>query len=446
MKKTVLVLTGLFFNKEGNQSMLETLLGFCDEFEVDFVSVADRKSDFYYSKEDVETLLKGVRIFAPKMICLSLMRILRGFSRKMLTFLSIGYGTRALKETSTIIVNSSFSLVSKIAFLAREHYLYCFSKRLIKCKHKKYDIVIAYEINAIRPALRVKERLLPSTTVVGKFQGTVLGSLPESEQNRANRLFWADTKALSFAYKLDGCIMTNDGTRGKQVLQKYGVQVNRILFVPNGVSSLCEEKQKEVRESKRLFSYPIQLFTLSRLVYWKRVDLGPKIISALVNKFNNKNFRLTIFGAGSTEDVRRIREIIKEYNVSDYVDYRGPIPYEETPEIFAGYDILLSLYIMNNITNPLLEAVFYGIPVMTIYKVDLAKLIGERVRGCILLKDSENEKELIQQAAEQLNNTDIGRLQEMYSYMENGSTNIGTWDQRMSKELEFIRNLKRCHE
>jgi len=442
MKRTVLILTGLFFNKEGNQSMLETCRGLCDEWNVDLVTVADRKSDFYYSRSDVETLLKGVNILAPKMIGLSIMRILRDFSRKVLTFLSMRCGREVSKETSKLVVNSSFSLASKFAFLARERYLYSFSRRLIKRKHKNYDIIIAYEINGVRPALRVKERVLPFATVVGKFQGTVLGSMLDRTQQKANHLFWADTRALSSANKLDGCIMTNDGTRGKEVLQKYGVRGNRILFVPNGVSKLCKDKQKEVRESKHLLSYPINLFTLSRLIYWKRVDLGPKIISKLVNKFNNKSFRLTIFGAGNTEHVRRIRATIKEYNVSDYVDYRGPVPYDKTPEIFANYDILLSLYIMNNITNPLLEAVFYGIPVMTIYKPDLAELIGERVQGCILLKDSEREEELIDQAAEKLNNIDIGKLQEMYNSMKNRSTNIGTWDERMSKELEFITDLK----
>lgn len=444
MKKRMLILTGLFFNKEGNQSLLESVRGFSKEFEIDLVTVADLHDHFFYRREEIKSSLPTISIFAPKMPFTFLIKTLRNYFRRLRIEKSEDNKNEDLDNMRSLLVNANVNFGSRIMFTLREYHIYFAARKLMMRKKSTFDTVVAYEINAIRPALKLKEKLLPNAKVIGKFQGTVLGSVIDNEKRvNENQVFWADTRALSSAYKLDGCLMTNDGTRGKEVLQNYGVRSDRILFFPNGVSKLCKDKQKEVRESKRLLSYPINLFTLSRLIYWKRVDLGPKIISMLVNKFDNKNFHLTIFGAGNTEDVRRMRATIKEYNVSDYVDYSGPVPYEKTTEIFASYDILLSLYIMNNITNPLLEAVFYGIPVMTIYKADLAELIGERVKGCIMLKDSENEKELIQQAAEQLNNTDIGRLQEMYSFMENGSTNIGTWDQRMSKELDFIRNLKR---
>jgi len=54
------------------------------------------------------------------------------------------------------------------------------------------------------------------TITFGKFQGTVLGSVMEDiGKNDYEHEYWMDYQAMVQVSNLDGCIMTNNGTRGK---------------------------------------------------------------------------------------------------------------------------------------------------------------------------------------------------------------------------------------
>lgn len=440
MKQSMLILTGLFFNRTGNQSLYETVRHYSKSFNVTIISSAILPDNSYLSIEEARQLLPGVRIT----LCSGILSRLLSLLKRFVQSLRLSMKSKIEAAEPDHISNGSEGLLSRVAFAVRVSMLVGRGKKHIAKFADDISFLCAYEIVGLEAAQNLKQNLKAAPTVFGKFQGTVLGSVvDELPSPSIDSRFSIDIRALSAAKFIEGCIMTNDGTRGKEVLEKLGVDSGRILFIANGVSNVCQESHEYVQENKVSFSYPIRLFTLSRLVYWKRVELGPRILSKLVNEFGNRNFRLNIYGGGTAADVSRLTSTITEYGVTDYVEYHGAIPYKKTPSVFANNDILISLYIMNNITNPVLEAVFLNIPVMTIYKPDLAELIGEKAKACIMLKDSQREEEIIQEAAEQLNAIDSEMLEKMHSNMRSLSTNIVTWDERASAELEFIRNLRR---
>jgi len=435
MKEKMLILTGLFFNNTGNQSFYETVRGYAKHFEVTLITAADLKDCYYLGFDQAKQLFPDVRLIQTKSAVLNVAKLVKKALFKP------SKNRRGVEKRDSKLVNARVSCFSKKAFLVREALLKKEALHLIRTEAYQPKYICAYEINGVKPAIQIKQSLDNDTITFGKFQGTVLGSVVEDlGKDDHKHEYWMDYQALKMASSLDGCIMTNDGTRGKEVLEKFNVDSDKILFVPNGVSELCEKKKFDMERHKRDFNYPIKLFTLSRLVYWKRVDLSVKIIAKLVHHFKDQRFILNIYGPGNKDEVLEIKNLIKKLRVEKYVNYLGSVSYGQTPDVFAKNDILVSLYMMNNITNPVLEAIYYGIPVMTIYKKDLVSIMGERSSSCILLEDSEEER-LIMNAANKLNSLKLQDLERLYEEMKYKSTNITTWSNRIKSEISFIENL-----
>lgn len=437
MKEKMLILSGLFFNNTGNQSLYETVKEYTKHFEVTLITAADLKDHYYLSFSQAKQLLPDVRFIQAKSAALNTAKLVKKVLSK-----SVKNKRRRTEKHDSKLVNARVSYFSKKAFLVREALLRKEALHLIKTEAYRPNYICAYEINGVRPAIQVKQFLDNDTITFGKFQGTVLGSVVEDiGENDYEHEYWMDYQAMARVSDLDGCIMTNDGTRGKEVLEKFGVESHKILFVPNGVSELCEKKKDYVQHFKKNIKYPIRLFTLSRLIYWKRVDLAVKIIAKLVHDFHDERYRLNIYGAGNRTEVNYLMRLIKETRVEEFVKYHGGVPYNQTPKVFAENDILVSLYLMNNITNPVLEAVYYGIPVLTIFKKDLVDIMGDRASGCILLQGAE-EDVLITNAANKLNNIDLVKLQQLYSLMRSAQSKVKSWKERIEEEIVFLNNLK----
>jgi glycosyltransferase involved in cell wall biosynthesis len=83
--------------------------------------------------------------------------------------------------------------------------------------------------------------------------------------------------------------MTNDGTKGDKVLEFFGVNNEKIVFLPNGISEYLQMKKK-VMNYEKTNNNKIRLVTISRLIRWKRVFLSVEIMNIIINKFNRKEF------------------------------------------------------------------------------------------------------------------------------------------------------------
>jgi len=438
VKNEMLIVTTSFFNKTGNQSLFETVKEYSKYYKVTLVTSADTRESIYLSVNEAKRMIPNIRIVNKRTPILKLAKKIK----KLTNLISLN-STSNISPSKDRLSNSKSSFLTKVSFTLNKKSLNKIVDDLLYKGNFLPKYICAYEIGAVPTVVRLKKMFGKDIVAFAKFQGTVLGSIIDKldmENHEIEKAYWMDYQALKIASFLDGCIMTNDGTRGKEVLEKFNVDSDKILFVPNGVSELCEKKKFDMEKHKRDFNYPIKLFTLSRLIYWKRVDLSVKIIAKLVHHFKDQRFTLNIYGPGNKDEVLEIKNLIKKLRVEKYVNYLGSVSYEQTPDVFAKNDILVSLYMMNNITNPVLEAIYYGIPVMTIYKKDLVSIMGERSSSCILLEDSEEER-LIMNAANKLNSLKLQDLERLYEEMKYKSTNITTWSNRIKSEISFIENL-----
>lgn len=429
--KRMLVLSGLFPNAQGNQSMLNSLIGYEKEYSIVLLTVANLTSETYLPVDAVSKVLGKTTIFSlwPRLMQSAINRVVF-FRRKRRQ-------TEAVKKRDDGLINTAATRITRAVFFVRSLILAIGGIAFVWVYRP--NIVCVYEINGMLAA-RVIRLFAPNTKIFGKFQGTVLG------ENLAREDFLGfsftrhplDAAAFRHAKKLDAAIMTNDGTHGKRVLEKFGMPSNCILFVPNGVDEKFIDASVALRrEPASRFAHDSVLHTLSlsRLIGWKRVD---RIVDAmtLMPDERRKKIHHVIIGGGSEIDCRYIEEAIAIKSLSETVDFVGGKNIEAVISALQKADLLISVYKPTNIANPVFEALAMGIPVLTIRDEALIDVLGDRAQGCFFI-DEPGSENLPQVLAETLQKITFDEILEKKKKL--ATVPVPSWAERSSRELEFIR-------
>lgn len=301
---------------------------------------------------------------------------------------------------------------------------------ILQTLRKKPPVAMyAYEITAV-PIMKFLSAL-KGLPLIARFQGTVLFPLLNNPLSYITHFH----HYLALKTRADIVIMTNDGTRGNQVLKKLNNQSRQILFWMNGVDkppTISPNKTNQLKNRLGILSAHIVLLSVSRLKQWKRVD---RIIDAL-HQLNNDKVHLVIVGDGPEK--KYLKERAHKHTLGDRVHFCGNIPHEYLAEYYALADIFLSCYSLSNIGNPLLEAMRAGKPIITIDNGDTAQLIIDKKNGLLL---PEGDISLISNSINTLiTDTELsarlGHAAQKYA-----QKNFITWEQRMEKERQVINNL-----
>jgi len=239
--------------------------------------------------------------------------------------------------------------------------------------------------------------------------------------------------------RFDVVTMTNDGTKGDQVLDYFGVPEERTLFYPNGVSSFLVNYKRTKYEYTYKDSQSIRLVTISRLIGWKRVFLSIEIMNKLINVMKLDRFNLTIYGYGSDDEKQYLNLLINNYRLDQHIVLAGPIEYSNIPVIFEHNDILISLYKYSNLSNSLLEAIFFNFPIITIYDEAILRIL-EQNNGfdlIYLFKEEKDEEELVYSITNFIMNIDIFQIRKKRAEMKDHNWNL-TWEYRIEKEIALL--------
>jgi len=314
------------------------------------------------------------------------------------------------------------------------------AKELIK-RGIKPDFICAYEIGGVIPALKIKKEF-PNIKIFSKFQGTVLGPVLENiKEKKVSSAFKLDIKAMKKIKHFDGAIMTNDGTNGDKVLEYFNAK--KILFLPNGISTdfVNEVQQRNYRKNRIPENKDkIKLYTLSRIIPWKRVHLSVEIMNVLVNIYKNKKYELNIYGKADDKYLLYINNLIKKYSLENFIKIHGPVEYDKVAKIHYDNDILLSLYTTTNATNPVYEAIYIRNIVITLRDINLDNILKSNPFVVYFENDPEEQK-ISKQIGTYLNNFSL-RDYYINCFRKNKVIDdIFTWEERIQKEIEFIKTL-----
>jgi len=156
----------------------------------------------------------------------------------------------------------------------------------------------------------------------------------------------------------------------KNFVQNLGFK-NKIEIINNGVS-IPEESAKTFTNDR------INITIVSRLVSHKNIE---KIINA-ISDLNNPTINLNIIGDGP--ELSQLQKISSESNNKDNIIFHGKLSRDDINHIFLRSDIYIQASNYEGLPHSLLEAMSYGIPVLSTPVGECKEILGNEDRGYIL--------------------------------------------------------------
>jgi len=251
------------------------------------------------------------------------------------------------------------------------------------------------------------------------------------------------TAAAGFLVPSSMLICANDGTRGDEVARRFRISSHRFRFWQNGVTPPSISQHFDRREllkrlgEERLIGDGKWIVSCSRLSYWKRID---RMINAMaVVKEKNINCQLLVAGQGP--ELTRLKKLSEELNVSNYIIWLGALAHEDIWSLMKASDIFIITNDVTNRCNPLYEAAWAGLPVVSVFDPSTEDLLINRKNALLVNKD--DTISLGERLVRLCTDTDLAeRLKKEQRKL---SESFWTWEERMKVEVKELDKLVEEH-
>ena len=306
-----------------------------------------------------------------------------------------------------------------------------------------YDVMYAYEAHAVLAARLLRRRgfRLP---LVARYQGTVM------HPALTDRLLYARRyeEALALKTPADLIIMTDDGTRGDDVLARLNpTPKSRIRFWRNGLDldrlrPPSPEQRTAARRDLGIADDAFVMLTASRLATWKRVDRAIRALPSV--RTWAPQAQLVVAGDG--EERTRLEALARSLQVAEAVRFAGAVPQQDVMQYMHAADVFLAIADLSNVGNPLLEAMACGSCIVAVDAGDTRDLIIDNKTGRLV--DSSNRSGVAKPLEERLAELlvalahDAPQRQRLAAgAAAYAGEHFWTWDQRMEAEVEAVSAL-----
>ncbi|EPF45817.1 hypothetical protein HMPREF1222_02447 [Treponema vincentii F0403] len=427
-KPVMVIVSTLFFNRIGNQSLLETVKQYSRKYHIVFITSASKRENYYMDMK------KALTIFGTDITFFHVYQTLP----VVIKFL-LGIFLKKRKESNPVSVSGEFTNTTygKLNILsAKVAAVFLYRKLLYVIKRYNPSIVCAYEVFAVRPVLKARKKYANKhIKYLAKFQGTVLGFDYQKINDPAiYKRYSFDIEAFRLCNQFDVCAITNDGTNGDKVLSCFGVNSDKILYEPNGISQYIKDIKQSIRIDNTFDDIKtINLFTLSRLIGWKRIYLSIEIMHRLVNIFNCHRYALHVYGHGSDSEIKVLEDLIKKYKLSPCVHLYGAVEHDDLIDVYNQNHVMLSLYKYTNVTNPIFEALYLNKPVITLHDNSLDSILKKIDTDRVFLFDDTTDDGIIDVISTFLNTHHFQFLKK-----NNHVVHVFDWETRINNEFKLL--------
>lgn len=135
-------------------------------------------------------------------------------------------------------------------------------------------------------------------------------------------------------------------------INKYGAKENKCITIHNGIRIHCQP-------GKKLNEHPSDILFVGRLSKEKNVIRLIDAFKIVQKKYNFINLHIV----GDGEKMSDIMAKIKNENIKNVIMY-GSIPHDKISDIYRKCDIFVSPSDSESFGNVLLEAMFFGLPIV----------------------------------------------------------------------------------
>ena len=246
------------------------------------------------------------------------------------------------------------------------------------------------------------------------------------------------TAAAGFLIPSNLLICANDGTRGDEVARKLGIHKNRFRFWQNGIQP-PPQPPKTVRNDLIHRSGPALrsdskwIISCSRLSAWKRID---RMIHAL-STCRKKGVDCQLLIAGDGEEREPLVKLAADLGLTENVIFLGAMAHDDIWALMTLADVFMITNDVTNRCNPLFEAAWAGVPVVSVFDPSTADLLHDRENS--LLTDKNDTEALGLKLVELCNNSEL--TDKLSNEQKKLAKSFWTWEERMSAEVKEIEKI-----
>jgi glycosyltransferase involved in cell wall biosynthesis len=265
----------------------------------------------------------------------------------------------------------------------------------------------------------------------------ILGVYPSQKKITKGLIYNIKTPITYFAYKtkFDLCIGTQDGSGTEFYLPELVNASTQIEVLINGVDLTFSNNENLINE--RLEILFVGSFTNAK---------GIMEFIAAANQLQRYNDKLQFNIVGKGFLCKEMMEMIKQYNLEDFVSVLGSLNKNQLSDLYKHSDIYVSLNKLGNLSNTVLEALAAGMCVMILEK-DLDKHIDEftdefvGTEIAIRLSRDNTVNDFVMAIEHLVDNTE-----EIISYSRNAlnfaRNNFWSWEERINYEIELLKRIQ----
>ncbi len=198
------------------------------------------------------------------------------------------------------------------------------------------------------------------------------------------RLRYREIRA--FQTPADYIILHNDGSGGDEMARRLGVDMDRLLFWPNGLDRAPYMKKPDVAEVRRRVglsdSGPVVL-TVTRLHPEKHVE---RLLNAAEGVLAERS-DVTFLIVGDGEERDSLEKLSVKLGLTPSVVFAGAIDRDELPGVYGIADVFVALSDRTNMGNPTDEAMMSGLAVVALDTGSTADVVRDGENGILLPTD-----------------------------------------------------------
>lgn len=243
-------------------------------------------------------------------------------------------------------------------------------------------------------------------------------------------------EVLGFIVPCQYLIITNDGTKGDIVAEKFGIPEEKIKYWINGSDDIYDPfyDSKELRKSLDIDPSNTIVLWVSRLGAWKRVD---RLIASIPYIVKQKS-AVTFLIVGDGDQRKNLEKQSEILGVMKYVRFLGALSHHNVQRLMNSADIFVSLYDLSNVGSPLLEAMRCARCIVALNNGDTNTIILNNENG--ILMDHYDPATLAEIIVALIDNESfryhLGQNARSYA-----KDHFQTWDERIRMEINLLKKI-----
>ena len=338
----------------------------------------------------------------------------------------------------TLPFAGNFEETSAIAsrFAARLFDRYAYKMCMEIAQMYPVDLVYGFEVMAIPVARKMATQL--GVPLCIRFQGSFLKHA--LDDGTARQLYPFHLRGTEM--EADLCIMSNDGTKGDEVLLRLGHPSQRILFLVDGVRKDIYQPETDRTTVWAEYGIPVNentrtILTLSKLGAWKRHDRIIGAMPAILREMPDTYLVISHRGPMRPQ----LEQYARDLGVAHRVVFTGPVPHTQVYRLLNACDMYLNCSDHSNLSNPVMEALVCGKPVVSIDDGSLDGIVTHGENG--VLAGLSHIKEEIPALIIALLKDDPGIAQMGKNARRFAESSLYSWEERMALEVQRVEELLR---